>query len=712
MNNIFVEFLPPWVEAGTQPAFYDKESGTVLQQTARMYDRVNMLIRMFNKLSKETKEVVEEYIEKFNELHQYVDDYFDNMDVQEEINNKIDAMVADGSFQLILNTYVQPQLQLLDGKISNEAFERQTADSNLQSQITGLASGSPLVASSTSEMTDHSRIYVNTSDGNWYYWDGDSWEIGGVYQSAVDPYDVEDLYHVIFQEDTESQKWKDRYYDNTVGNLLPGAASANWQTCRFNVVAGDYYLVNTIIFGTSVHCAVFADADTRVIARYLVNTANSNKEVSKVLQAPEGAVYLYVNNHSSEDFDVGKVYRKAWEEDLAEINGEIRDLATDVSALELEVFDTDPYNLVDAKRPTIIGYNKTNKNMNFTFITDTHCNGYYGGEKATLNSKLFAKTSNEKFVDFCAFGGDSYSAYNLTHDKGVNACSEMIGYMDNIETLTLPVKGNHEANGKYMALADTSDLDWDNETYYVYSDPDHAYVAITEAEWDGVTPLHTGDFPDTTQIISPSEFYTQMFLRASGEITTDENHPYDGWYYKDFDEYKIRVIVLNAFDSNDGETNAIHGTQLKWFAEEALDLSDKSTPSDWEVLILSHYYSTANNEYTTNMKTVTDAFIAGSTASGTLNSVSYSMDYSGQGAGTIIALIHGHRHADTYANTNDYNHIGVTRGFALVAEQGTAKEYAFDVFTIDKANKVIYETRIGRGNSRSYAYGANPRQLS
>lgn len=104
MENIFVQFLPPWVETGLQPAFYDKESGTVLQQTARMYARVNMLIRMFNKLSKNTKEVVEEYITKFNELHDYVYDYFDNLDVQEEINNKMDQLVEDGTLQRILNS--------------------------------------------------------------------------------------------------------------------------------------------------------------------------------------------------------------------------------------------------------------------------------------------------------------------------------------------------------------------------------------------------------------------------------------------------------------------------------------------------------------------------------------------------------------------------------------------------------------------------------
>ena len=123
MENIFVEFLPPWVETGIQPAFYDKESGSVLQQTARMYARVNMLIRMFNKLSKNTKEEIEtfehdvnetvdEYIEKFNELYNYVHDYFDNLDVQEEINNKLDDMVEQGTLQPLIDAAVIPYVNL------------------------------------------------------------------------------------------------------------------------------------------------------------------------------------------------------------------------------------------------------------------------------------------------------------------------------------------------------------------------------------------------------------------------------------------------------------------------------------------------------------------------------------------------------------------------------------------------------------------------
>ena len=101
MNRI--NFLPPWVETNLQPAFYDKESGTVLQQTARMYAKVNQLIRNVN----DQNETIDLYIAKFIELHDYVHDYFDNLDVQEEINNKLDDMVEQGTLQEIITSYIQ-----------------------------------------------------------------------------------------------------------------------------------------------------------------------------------------------------------------------------------------------------------------------------------------------------------------------------------------------------------------------------------------------------------------------------------------------------------------------------------------------------------------------------------------------------------------------------------------------------------------------------
>ena len=51
-------------------------------------------------------EAVEELQGLFTELKDFVDNYFDNLDVQEEINNKLDAMVEDGTLQSIVYEYL------------------------------------------------------------------------------------------------------------------------------------------------------------------------------------------------------------------------------------------------------------------------------------------------------------------------------------------------------------------------------------------------------------------------------------------------------------------------------------------------------------------------------------------------------------------------------------------------------------------------------
>ena len=69
-------------------------------------------------------------------------------------------------------------------QLINEQTARINADNNLQTQINSLAGGTPIVVSSTSDMTDTSKIYVNTTDGNWYYYNDSNWTIGGNYASS------------------------------------------------------------------------------------------------------------------------------------------------------------------------------------------------------------------------------------------------------------------------------------------------------------------------------------------------------------------------------------------------------------------------------------------------------------------------------------------------------------------------------------------------
>ena len=168
MKKIFAPFLPPWAETGLQPAFYDVESGTVLQQTARMYDKVNQLTRLFNEFSeatseevnafeREVNETVAEYIEKFTELKDFVDDYFDNLDVQQEINNKLDDMVEQGTLQEIITTYIQSNVAwTFDSVAELKDATNLTADSFAQTfgYYSANGSGSAYYKIRTKEVSD------------------------------------------------------------------------------------------------------------------------------------------------------------------------------------------------------------------------------------------------------------------------------------------------------------------------------------------------------------------------------------------------------------------------------------------------------------------------------------------------------------------------------------------------------------------------------
>ena len=56
-------------------------------------------------------EALKEVQELFVELQTYVNDYFENLDVQDEINNKLDQMVEDGTFDVIVERYILHNIQ-------------------------------------------------------------------------------------------------------------------------------------------------------------------------------------------------------------------------------------------------------------------------------------------------------------------------------------------------------------------------------------------------------------------------------------------------------------------------------------------------------------------------------------------------------------------------------------------------------------------------
>lgn len=119
-------------------------------------------------------EAVTELQNLYIELKNYVEHYFDNLDVQEEINNKLDEMIINGQFELYFAKYVDTYVESTNNKL-NEINEK----------VESIVDIAPKIVSSIDSMTDHNQVYVLTTNNNWYYYNGTNFVSGGVYNSDV-----------------------------------------------------------------------------------------------------------------------------------------------------------------------------------------------------------------------------------------------------------------------------------------------------------------------------------------------------------------------------------------------------------------------------------------------------------------------------------------------------------------------------------------------
>ena len=79
------------------------------------------------KNSETEQENIESLYNAFVELHDYVKNYFDNLDVQDEINNKLDDMAGDGTLEEIINQQIFVQINQdltnLTNRVANDEIK-------------------------------------------------------------------------------------------------------------------------------------------------------------------------------------------------------------------------------------------------------------------------------------------------------------------------------------------------------------------------------------------------------------------------------------------------------------------------------------------------------------------------------------------------------------------------------------------------------------
>ena len=133
MGINFTPALEPYKETGSFRFWCQKVLPLIYDDSLSYYELLCKVVKYLNDVISNVdglKVDIDNLLNAYKELEGYVNNYFDNLDVQDEINNKLDAMFADGEFNDILsglNKFTFKTLdvyQYLNGEINGDLSEK------------------------------------------------------------------------------------------------------------------------------------------------------------------------------------------------------------------------------------------------------------------------------------------------------------------------------------------------------------------------------------------------------------------------------------------------------------------------------------------------------------------------------------------------------------------------------------------------------------
>lgn len=234
----------------------DFDALTDYELLSKVVEYLNMVINQQNITSDNTNELYRVY----ELLKNYVENYFDNLDVQEEINNKLDEMASDGTladiFTIIVENNIMPYINAQNEQISNIESQVDLQNTNIRSisnKVNSVTSGSPagVYSTKTALATDnpnHDKIYLVTADGKWYYYDTSEsdWVAGGVYLSTSESVNDINGNNIFLSNTNGKNKSLFITYGYIYGRDGVKTTNGNWAcTVKIPVIPGDSILIET-----------------------------------------------------------------------------------------------------------------------------------------------------------------------------------------------------------------------------------------------------------------------------------------------------------------------------------------------------------------------------------------------------------------------------------------------------------------------------------
>ena len=249
-------------------------------------------------------------------------------------------------------------------------------------------------------------------------------------------------------------------------------------------------------------------------------------------------------------------------------------------------------------------------------------------------------------------------------------------------------------------------------------------------DWNGVSGI---SYQQDEDWMLDNSMTNTLFMRHNTDAVFPASATDDvKYFYRDFTDKKIRVIVLNTSDVDVSFTNGIvdidplaalgvRQAQITWLTETALNVPD----DDWHIIIFMHvglYINAegfpANNALINreSIQAILSAYVNKTTYSYSETDSTYNgyFDISGSGSfanyhGTLVGVFSGHAHTDGYCDDDGFNAIQTECSYLDYNQKPqrlprTIDEVAVDCVAINKTAKTISITRFGYGDDRSYTY--------
>lgn len=136
----------PYIEA-------DIDALTNWQLFCKLGEEMNKIIEKMNLAGQQTEDLTK----AFNELKNYIDNYFENLDVQEEVNKKLDIMAQDGTLEKIINE------ELLQ-EINNNINVINNSINDINNNINDINNSINILNTNTNKMNKIRKKYNNKYD--------------------------------------------------------------------------------------------------------------------------------------------------------------------------------------------------------------------------------------------------------------------------------------------------------------------------------------------------------------------------------------------------------------------------------------------------------------------------------------------------------------------------------------------------------------------